>query len=324
MKKESMQLLAVFLVALAMSAGCKKGADSPGLSNIGPSSAATSTVLPRGNPPCPGGGIGIYTGSDTNGNGVLEASEVQRGVPICDPLTDDGIPGGLVSLVMIASEPTGTLHCPAGGLKVLSGPDANRNGVLDAQEIAFTEYLCNGTPGSGSAAGITVAVAPQSAPSSPGDRKKVKKPAPSKRPDAASGKAPGKAAGKTATEEKDKPAEPVAPAKKDKEKGGSARPAVQQGWNTVKTGSPQLASVAYKIEGQYITVRFQNLSAASALRFKYTVRWKMKQNGGWVDDSSTEGLTVRLKPQESLDKEVRAQARDIKDVVVDLDVVETN
>lgn len=350
MKRGSVLLLAVFLVALTMSAGCKRGADSPDLSKIGPSSAATSTVLPVGSPQCPGGGIGIYTGSDTNGNGVLDASEVLKGIPICHPLTDDGKPSGFVSLVMIASEPSGTVHCPGGGLKVLSGPDVNRNGVLEAQEIVFTEYLCNGTPGPGSAAGITVAVAPPVSPSSPGDKKKkVKKPAPSKKPAAASSKAPGKAAGKAAPkpaaeakaapaapapEEKDTPAEPAAPPKKanekarpasaSKEKGGPAKPAAPQGWTNVKVGSPQLASVAYKIEGQYITVRFTNLSATSAVRFKFTVRWKVNQNGKWVDDSSVEGISFRLKPQESLDREVRTQTQNVKDVVVDLDVVETS
>jgi hypothetical protein len=358
MRKESALLLAVFLATLTMSAACKRGADSPDLSKLGPSSAATSTVLPVGNPSCPGGGIGIYAGTDTNGNGILEASEVLKGTPICGPLSDAGRPDGLVSLVMIASEPTGTLHCPAGGLKVLSGPDANRNGVLDANEIAFTEYLCNGTPGASSTAGITVAVAPPVAPSPPADeKKKVKKTAPAKKP-AAAGKATGKAAPRPAAEAKGAQAAPAAPAKKDsaearsapeekdtpvqpaaapkkasekakpaspaKEKGGAASPAVPQGWTSVKTGSSQLASVAYKIEGRYITVRFTNLSAASAVRFKYTVRWKENQNGNWVDDATMEGISFRLKPQESLDREVRTQSQDIRDVVIDLEVVETS
>ena len=330
MKRGSVQLCVVFLVALMMTAACKRGADSPDLSKLGPSSAATSTVLPVGSPQCPGGGIGIYTGNDTNGNGVLEASEFLKGTPICDPLTDAGKPGGLVSLVMIASEPTGTVHCPAGGLKVLSGPDANRNGSLEAQEIVFTEYLCNGTPGSGSPAGITMAAGPTVASSLPGGKKGVAKPAPSKKPQGPSGKAASKAALQPAKEAQ---ADPAAPAKKagagtgsasSREKGVSAKPDVPQGWTNVKVGSPQLASVAYKIEGQYVTIRFKNLSAASAVRFKFTVRWKVNQNGNWVDDSSTEGLSVRLKPQESLDREVRAPSQNIKDVVVDLDVAETS
>jgi len=311
MRRASGLLLAVFLVTLTMSAGCKKGVDAPDLSKLGPSSAATSTILPVGSPTCTGGGIGIYTGSDSNGNGVLEASEILKGTPVCDPMTDAVKPGGLVSLVMIASEPTGTVHCPAGGLKVLSGADANKNGVLDADEVVFTEYLCNGAPGAGSQAGITVAVG--SPPAPPDAKKKAQKPAPSKKQAAASNEAPGQAAGESAPQ----------PASSNKVKGVSAKAVVPQGWTNVKVGAPQLASVVYKIEGRSITVRFTNLSA-STVRFKYTVRWKANQNGNLVDDSTMEGIGFRLGPQESLDREVRTQTQDIRDVVVDLDVVETS
>jgi hypothetical protein len=37
-----------------------------------------------------------------------------------------------------------------------------------------------------------------------------------------------------------------------------------------------------------------------------------------------EGISFSLKPQESLDREVRTQTQDIRDVVVDLSVVETS
>jgi len=344
MRRASVLLLTVIVAALAMSAGCKRGADGPDLTKLGPSSAATTTVLPVGSSHCPGGGIGIYTGSDANNNGLLEPSEVLKGAPICDRVTDAGKPEGLVPLVKIASEPTGTLHCPAGGLKVLSGADVNRNSVLEAQEVVFTEYLCNGAPGTSSAAGITVAVVPIGAPSSPGDeKKKARKPVPAQKPAAASSKALGKAAPKPAAEVQaapegaDKPAEPVASPKKAREKAkpaaagkekaapaAPAAPAVPPGWTSVKVGSPQLAAVAYKIEGRYITVRFTNVSATSSVRFKYTVRWKVNQNGAWVDDSTMEGISFSLKPQESLDREVRTQTQDIRDVVVDLSVVETS
>ena len=332
MRRESALLLAVFLATLTMSAACKRGGDAPELSKLGPSSAATSTILPIGSPQCPGGGIGIYSGSDANGNGVLEASEVLKGTPICVPLSDAGRPGGLVPLVMIASEPTGTLHCAAGGLKVLSGADANRNGALDVNEIEFTEYLCNGAPGSSSTAGITVAVKPPVARSPSGDEKKARKPMPSMKPQAASGKAAGKPAPQPVTEVQRTQADADVQAKKDstearsanKEKNGSATPVVPPGWTNVKVGSPQLASVIYKIEGRYITVRFTNLSGTSAVRFKYTVRWKENQNGSWVDDSTMEGISFRLKPQESLDREIRTQSQDIRDLVVDIDVVETS
>lgn len=327
MRKGSKLVPAVLLFLLFTGAACKKAPEGPDLSQLGPSSAATSTVLPVGSPLCPGGGTGVYAGKDANANGVLDASEIKSGAPVCNPPADDGRPAGLVSLVMVASEPSGTVHCPAGGLKVLSGPDADRNGILDAGEVAFTEYLCNGAPGASSAAGITVAVEP---PAPPADvKKKSKKQAAQARPGGAAGTAPAKAASRPAAEA---PAGTAAPAKKaaaatappNREKGGSAKPAAPpKGWTAVK-GNPELARVAYKVEGRYITVRFTNLSAASSLRFKYTVRWKVNQNGAWVDDSTMEGIGFRLQPQETLDREVRVQTQDIRDVVVDLDVLETS
>lgn len=353
MRRDPWLLFAVFLLMLTMTAGCKRGADAPDTADLGPSSAATSTVLPVGSPQCPGGGIGIYTGSDANGNGVLEAAEIVNGSPVCDPLSEGEKPGGHAALVMVASEPTGTVHCAAGGLKVQSGPDVNRSGLLDADEITLTEYLCNGKPGASSAAGITVTVSPPAPPADKNKKEKKdkqdKKAAPAKKPQTASGKTSAKAKGKAelqpaaeaqtgqaepaAQEGRDTAAEPAAPPKKgqdkakpaasNKEKNGSPKPA-PKGWTAVKVSNPQIASAAYKIEGRYITVRFTNLSKDSAVRFKYTVRWKVNQNGSWVDDSTMEGISFRLKPQESLDREVRTPSQDIRDITVDLDVVETS
>jgi hypothetical protein len=342
MRKETARLLIVFLVTFAMLPACKRGSESD-LSKLGPSSAATTTVLPVGSSHCPGGGLGIYTGNDANGNGILEASEVQKGSPVCDQLTDTGSPLGNTSLIMVVSEPTSTMHCLAGGLKVLSGADANKNGVLDANEIAFTDYLCNGTPGSSSAAGITVVVG-SPAPVAPEGKKKGKKPEPAKKP--AAGKPSGKAAAKPVKETKNaeagttaegseasagQAAQPKQAAKKapaaspEKEKKASAKPvAAPAGWTSVKVNSPNLATVAYKVEGRSIAVRFTNLSDTSAVRFKYTVRWKVNQNGKWVDDSSAEGLSFRLKPKESLDRDVRTQTKDVRDVVVELEVAEAS
>lgn len=347
MRTGSRLLLVIFLVTTVGTA-CKGGADAD-LSKLGPSSAATTTVLPVGSQTCPGGGIGIYTGNDTNANGVLEAAEILKGSPVCDQMTDAGSPAGNGALAMVVSEPSSTLHCLAGGLKVLSGMDANKNGLLDANEIGFTDYLCNGTPGSSSATGITVALGASAAPCTSCDgKKKGKKASPAKKPAAAAGKAPGKSADKAASkqvkeakstpaapEEKAPSAEPAAPPKKvekkeraqstNKEKSASATPpAAPKGWTSVKTGSPQLASVAYRIEGRSITVRFTNLSNRSTVRFKYTVRWKMNQNGKWVDDSTMEGIGFSLKESESLDREVRTSTQDIRDVVIDIDTVETS
>lgn len=340
MKIRSRLVLLVIVVALATAGGaCRKEGRGGDLAKLGPSSAATTTVLQVGSTNCPGGGIGIYSGGDGNNNGVLDPSEIQKGTPVCDPLTDDKKPGMHTTLVMVASEPSGTVHCPAGGLKVTSGPDLDRNGVLDAAEVAFTEYLCGGSPGASSAAGITVAVAPQ-APAADKDRKGKKKTADKKKEEktrtgkrtgsresarpaagAATPAAAEKKAG-AAVESGERPTknrETAKPAQKEVD----ARPApAPRGWTSVKVNNPQLATVAYRAEGRSITIRFTNLSTTSAVRFKYTVRWKINQNGAWVPDSTMEGISFRLKAGDTLDREVRASAQEIRDLTIEVEAAE--
>ncbi|MBI3308518.1 MAG: hypothetical protein HYZ79_04020 [Candidatus Melainabacteria bacterium] len=50
-------------------------------------------------------------------------------------------PGGLNSLIKVTDEPDGD-NCKKGGIKVESGLDSNRNGVLDISEVASTNYVC--------------------------------------------------------------------------------------------------------------------------------------------------------------------------------------
>lgn len=308
-------LLAIFLVAISVAA-CDRGPKQPDLSLLGPSSAATSTVLPFGSPQCTEGGIRIDAGIDANGNGVLDVQEVAKASPICNDLDNKTKkPNGYSSLVKIASEPTGTLHCPAGGLKILSGTDANKNSVLDANEIVYAEYVCNGAPGSSSEAGIMVAVGPPVVPC-PNEKKKKKS---AKSSLSQTTQAPSDEPGKTPKKVDDK----MKSSSLNAAKGASTTSVVLKGWNNVKVQSPQLARVAYKIDGRYIVVRFTNLSETSPVRFKYTVRWKEGQNGSWVDESTMEGIGFRLKPLEKLDREVLTHAQEVKDVVIEIDVSET-
>jgi hypothetical protein len=51
---------------------------------------------------------------------------------------------GQSSLLNLIPEPAGS-NCPAGGVKVMSGVDANRNGVLEDNEIQNVKYVCNGS-----------------------------------------------------------------------------------------------------------------------------------------------------------------------------------
>lgn len=51
---------------------------------------------------------------------------------------------GQSSLLNLIPEPPGP-NCAAGGVKVMSGVDANRNGVLEDNEIQNVKYICNGS-----------------------------------------------------------------------------------------------------------------------------------------------------------------------------------
>ena len=53
---------------------------------------------------------------------------------------------GLTSLIKLTDEPAG-INCSAGGTKVQSGQDINNNGILDANEVEATKYICTGIKG---------------------------------------------------------------------------------------------------------------------------------------------------------------------------------
>jgi hypothetical protein len=55
-------------------------------------------------------------------------------------------PSGLTSLIKVDVEPTGS-NCAFGGHRIGVGVDANKNGILDDNEIQSTQYICNGSNG---------------------------------------------------------------------------------------------------------------------------------------------------------------------------------
>ncbi len=104
---------------------------------------------------CANGGNKVNVGPDTNGNGVLDASEITSTDYICSGTNgtngtngSNGTNGanGSNTLVSIVSEPTGS-NCANGGSKVTSGLDSNANSILDAGEVTMTTYVCNGATG---------------------------------------------------------------------------------------------------------------------------------------------------------------------------------
>ena len=54
---------------------------------------------------------------------------------------------GQSSLLNLIPEPPGA-NCTSGGIKVMSGIDANRDNVLEDNEIQNVKYVCNGNDGS--------------------------------------------------------------------------------------------------------------------------------------------------------------------------------
>jgi Collagen triple helix repeat (20 copies) len=133
----------------------------------------TSTEPPGSN--CTNGGIKIEVGEDTNGNGMLDPSEITNTSYACNGSNgangtngmngangDAGLNGtngeagmngangeagmnGISYLTTATTVAAGT-NCASGGVEIQTGPDTNRNGMLDPSEVTSTTYVCNGAP----------------------------------------------------------------------------------------------------------------------------------------------------------------------------------
>ena len=106
---------------------------------------------------CATGGQALLTGTDDNGNDVLDPWEISSTQYICNG-TD-----GRTPVMSTRAVPIGAA-CPTGGQAISWGYDNNRNTVLDASEVKQTAYVCNGQNGQNGANGQTsvVVVLPQS------------------------------------------------------------------------------------------------------------------------------------------------------------------
>jgi len=101
----------------------------------GPVVVATA---PAGAAECPFGGAVVRSGTDDNGNGILDDAEVATRTVVCNDPPAEAPPTTVVRLVV---EPAGA-HCTLPGTAVQSGPDRNRNGVLDDDEVVHIQYAC--------------------------------------------------------------------------------------------------------------------------------------------------------------------------------------
>jgi hypothetical protein len=131
--------------ALLLSA-CNDGGSGTAVTTRSSGMLVATTVEAAG-ANCADRGVKISSGADTNGNGILETSEVTNVQYACNGA------GGAGSIVRTVALASGDAHCPAGGDAVQVGTDANGNGVLDASEIISTAYVCQGVMGATGANG---------------------------------------------------------------------------------------------------------------------------------------------------------------------------
>lgn len=136
MKKVSLLYLIISILFIAC-----EGDDGP-IGLQGPSGINTlmnmSVEKPSNN--CENGGIKIETGLDNNFNGILDSNEVQNTKYVCNGVD------GKNTLTTVIKEPAGR-SCENGGIKINSGLDLNRNGLLEENEITSSAYVCNGVDG---------------------------------------------------------------------------------------------------------------------------------------------------------------------------------
>lgn len=107
---------------------------------------------------CTNGGVDIEVGIDENADELLGPDEVDTVVTVCNG--ENGSqgaegPDSTTSLIKTRTESQGS-NCPNGGIAIETGIDANKNGILDDQEVepASTTFVCNGEGGSQTACGV--------------------------------------------------------------------------------------------------------------------------------------------------------------------------
>ena len=75
----------VLVLGMMIVAGCSSNSEHEPTAAAGQNSVAVSkATLPVGDSNCPTGGVSVSSGIDTNGNGVLDASEVSNTQYVCN------------------------------------------------------------------------------------------------------------------------------------------------------------------------------------------------------------------------------------------------
>lgn len=129
--------MAVFALLALAACGGDGSEHSSGSDGGQPSVAANATAV-AADGECAAGGVEVETGIDENGNGDLDAEEVDETAVLCNGEDGDG---GRHSLLLVDNR-VGD-NCPAGGVRVRAGLDDNGNGSLDApDEVDDTAFAC--------------------------------------------------------------------------------------------------------------------------------------------------------------------------------------
>ncbi|MFL6604974.1 MAG: WD40/YVTN/BNR-like repeat-containing protein [Steroidobacteraceae bacterium] len=145
-------ICAIAVLLTACGSGSDGANGTNGINGVNGVNSLVDVVPQSAGANCPSGGEKVTSGLDTNGDGVLEPSEVTSSSYVCNGITVSGGSKGLNSLVSIVPEPAGS-NCSGGGEKVSSGLDTNGDGVLEASEVTATSYVCNGANGTNGTSG---------------------------------------------------------------------------------------------------------------------------------------------------------------------------
>jgi hypothetical protein len=100
---------------------------------------------------CPAGGLLVVVGLDVDSDAVLDPGEIYETQVLCHG--GQGCPGPTgadgVSVLVITSRlvPGEEAACPAGGVRITTGSDTDRDGILDGGEVSRVEHACDGAQG---------------------------------------------------------------------------------------------------------------------------------------------------------------------------------
>jgi hypothetical protein len=95
---------------------------------------------------CATGGVGVYSGLDLDGDGLLQSTEVRATVFVCNGANGAGGVNGASAAVRQTAEGAGA-NCAHGGTRIETGLDDDRDGSLDDAEVNHTSFVCDGAPG---------------------------------------------------------------------------------------------------------------------------------------------------------------------------------